>query len=358
MGTRGMVATLSSILLIPALATAAPLGRAFTYQGELSQSGAPVDGTVHLRFSLWDAPGAGDPPTGGTQIGASQVVANVAIAEGLFTALVNAGEEFGADAFDGEARWLQIEVCTDASCASTTVLGPRQALTAGPYSLGPWQTSGSDLSYGKGNVGIGTTTPVTPLHIRTNLEGIRLQGTSGSAYMGFSDDAGNLIGYVGDASANDHDTYLGSQSNNVNLYAGGFVMTAQSNGRVGIGTYSPADRLEVRGNIRLGSFGEYFAPAGAENLRILRGKISSTGGILFGSGFTASRSTTGVYFINFSPTYPSGQYPIVTASAESNGAARFAMINFPTHIACSVRIVNGSGTAVDDDFYFIAVGPR
>jgi len=356
--TKRLIAALSSILLIPALASAAPLERSFTYQGELSQSGVPVNGTVHLRFSLWDAPGTGDPPTGGTQVGASQIAANVPIADGLFTALVNAGGEFGANAFDGQARWLQIEICTDGSCTSTTVLGPRQALTAAPYSLGPWQLNGSDLSYTGGNVGIGTNAPAAPLDIRTGLVGVRLQGSSGAAYMSFADNSGTELGYVGDAGGSDNDTYLGSDANNVNLYAGGFVMTARSNGRVGIGTYTPADRLEVRGNIRLGTFGEYFAPAGPENLRILRGKITSTGAIQFGSGFTAARSTTGVYIINFNPDYPSGEFPIVTASAESNGPARFAMINFPSNISCTIRIVNGSGTAVDDDFYFIAVGPR
>ena len=107
-------------VLVPAVAVAAPLGRSFTYQGELNQSGSPITGTVHLRFSLWDAAGTGTPPTGGTQIGTSQIVNNVAVDAGLFSAEVNAGGEFGANAFGGDARWLQSEVCTDGTCASTT----------------------------------------------------------------------------------------------------------------------------------------------------------------------------------------------------------------------------------------------
>src|SRR5205085_6273262 len=122
MRTNSFLAALSSILLIAAIASATPLGRSFTYQGELRQSGTPVNGTVNLRFSLWDAPGTGTPPTGGTQIGANQTATHVLIDNGVFNAVVNTGGEFGAAAFSGEARWLQVEVCDDTTCASTTVL--------------------------------------------------------------------------------------------------------------------------------------------------------------------------------------------------------------------------------------------
>jgi hypothetical protein len=62
--TSRRVSFLLAVFLLPVhSAVAAPLGRSFTYQGQLSQSGTPVDGTVHLRFSLWDAAGTGDPPT-------------------------------------------------------------------------------------------------------------------------------------------------------------------------------------------------------------------------------------------------------------------------------------------------------
>jgi hypothetical protein len=360
---RNVVAALSLLLLVPALASAAPLDRSFTYQGELRQSGTPVDGPIHLRFSLWDAPGAGDPPTGGTQIGANQAVPNVPVASGLFSALVNSGGEFGADAFNGAARWLQIEICTDAGCTSTTVLGPRQALTAAPYALGPWQMGGTNLSYTGGNVGIGTAAPAHSLHIKGTAPAMILEDTASpsnqSGYLAFWNPTSET-GWMGYGSIGSplFSVVNARPSGDIALWTGGERLRVTSAGRVGIGTSTPAVKLEVRGDIRLGSSGEYFAPAGPENLRILRGKISSTGAILFGSGFTASRSSTGVYGISFSPAYPPGEYPILTASAESSGSARFAMVNFPTHIAVAIRIVNGSGTAVDSDFYFIAVGPR
>jgi hypothetical protein len=152
--------------LVPAVAVAVPLGSSFSYQGQLSQSDTPVDGTVHLRFSLWDAARTGDPPTGGTQIGSSQIAANVVVDDGLFSAAVNAGGEFGASAFNGEARWLQIEVCTDGTCASGTVLGARQPMTATPYAVGPWQLEGTSLNYPGGRVAIGTTAPAARLGVK------------------------------------------------------------------------------------------------------------------------------------------------------------------------------------------------
>ena len=54
---------------------AADIGTAFTYQGYLEKpAGTPVTATCAFEFSLWDAPGSGSPPTGGTQIGTTQRV--------------------------------------------------------------------------------------------------------------------------------------------------------------------------------------------------------------------------------------------------------------------------------------------
>ena len=93
--------------------------------------------------------------------------------------------------------------------------------------------------------------------------------------------------------------------------------------------------------------------------RKLPGKVSAAGAVSFGSGFTVSRTAVGVYSISFTTAFPSGQFPIVTASAESNGTvARFAMVNSPSNFSVTIRIVNGSGTAADADFYFIAAGTR
>ncbi len=117
------------------LGTQAALGTAFTYQGQLKNAGGPVNDTCDLQFSLWDAAGSGSPPTGGTQIGITQTL-SVTVTNGLFTAVLNGGNEFGANAFTGDERWLQIAVRCPAGNGAYTTLAPRQALTAAPYALG------------------------------------------------------------------------------------------------------------------------------------------------------------------------------------------------------------------------------
>lgn len=347
------------ILLLSPIASAAPLGRSFTYQGELSQSGTPVDGIVNLRFSLWDA------ASGGTQIGASQIASGIVATKGLFAAEVNAADEFGPQAFNGEARWLQIEVCSDAGCSSTTVLGARQAITGAPYALGPWQTNGTNLGYTGGSVGIGTTSPAHALHIKATGPAVILQDSAANSqqagYVAFWNSTPTETGWMGYGTPGSPDMTIANarSGGDIVLWATGEKLRVDSAGNVGVGTSTPASKLEVRGDIRLGSFGEYFTPASSENLRIVRGRLNAAGTILFGTGFTAVRASTGVYNITFSPHFPTGEWPVVTASAESNGTvARFAMLNNPSNITAVVRIVNGSGTAADADFYFIAIGPR
>ena len=176
------------VLSCSVILTGAPaVDPSFTFQGRYEVSGTPFNGQADMGFSLWDA--AED----GAQIGDTQVLANVEVTNGLFSVILNAGGEFGPDAFNGEDRWLQIEECTGGNCETSNVLTPRQMLTAVPYatnsSSSPWSgitgipdgfadgvdnsgdslwaNSENDISYSLGNVGIGTLTPEFPLTIRT-----------------------------------------------------------------------------------------------------------------------------------------------------------------------------------------------
>ncbi len=156
------------------------LGTGFTYQGQLKLSGAPVTTAVNLQFDLYDADIAG------TMLG-SQFIGGVIPNNGLFTVTLNDAGQFGANAFTGEARWLQITV-------GVTPLTPRQPITATPYALkvpgidgysldapgvGPPDAVIVDVS---GRVGIGTTTPQTKLHLfDSGTSELRIEGgTSGS----------------------------------------------------------------------------------------------------------------------------------------------------------------------------------
>jgi hypothetical protein len=129
--------------LLPAVPRAAPLGTAFTYQGELSQSGSPANGNFGMRFLLYDS------PTGSNTLGAV-ILSPVVVAGGLFTVEL----DFGVNPFTGEDRWLEVIV-------EGVVLSPRQRLSPTPYSL---QTRGIFVNQDL-DVGIGTTTPLGKLHV-------------------------------------------------------------------------------------------------------------------------------------------------------------------------------------------------
>jgi hypothetical protein len=357
-------------------------GTAFTYQGRLDDGGSPANGPHDFVFRLFDA------ASGGAQIGSTVCIDNLNVIDGVFSAELDFGQQF---ATTGQ-RHLEIEVRSDTGlpCGDGTglvVLSPRQHVTAAPmashagsaFTLAAADGSPANAVFvdNDGKVGVGTTAPAMHVHVKGTAPVMVLQDTASpsnqagyisfwnnvpteTGWLGYGTTGSPQLSLVNARTGGDLRLYTGSGGHiNFTSGSGGDInLVPGTGGDVGVGTFTPAAKLDVRGDVRLGSAGEYFAPAGPENLRILRGKVSSAGGVLFGSGFTASRSSAGVYSITFSPAFPIGQFPILTASAESSGAARFAMVNTPTHVATVIRIVNGSGTAVDADFYFIAAGPR
>jgi hypothetical protein len=166
------------LALTSAVSAQAPLGTVFTYQGQLELAGQPVNNTADFEFTLWDAESAGNP------IGAMSPVDEVTLTDGVFTVQVNGNNEFGGDAFNGEARWLEIAVRSPSGQGIFTALAPRQGLSATPYAefaTRPWVTDGADISYAAGNVGIGTNTPAHPLDVigDTKLGGRMAAGNDG-----------------------------------------------------------------------------------------------------------------------------------------------------------------------------------
>jgi len=129
-GQHAVVLALLTLFCLPQ--SAAAIGTAFTYQGQLEQSGSPGTGPCDFRFMLFDTAGSGSPPTGGNQIGNTAAVDGVQVANGLFTLRL----DFGATAFNaGNDRWLQIAVRCPAGGGSYQTLAPRQPLTPAPFAL-------------------------------------------------------------------------------------------------------------------------------------------------------------------------------------------------------------------------------
>jgi N-acetylneuraminic acid mutarotase len=131
-----------------ARAAAQPPGTTFTYQGRLSTSGVPANGTYDLRFSLWDA------ESGGNFLGNAITNASMSVAGGIFVATVDFG-----NFFDGSSRWVEIGARTNGSVAFVT-LSPRQPLTPSPYAIyaGAVNAAGIAGTIAPANIGNGTIT--------------------------------------------------------------------------------------------------------------------------------------------------------------------------------------------------------
>jgi hypothetical protein len=94
---------------------------AFTYQGQLRDYGTNANGAYTMIFRLYDA------STNGNQIGAP--ITNSPV---LFNGLFSVNLDFGAAAFNGNARWLDITVTNG---PTTETLWPRVQVLPSPYAL-------------------------------------------------------------------------------------------------------------------------------------------------------------------------------------------------------------------------------
>lgn len=116
---------LTGIFSLLAAAPSAIGQTAMTYQGLLRSAGTPADGNHNMTFSLFAGPADAVPVAG------PLVVGGVGVDEGLFTVRL----DFGASAFDGSPRWLEITV-------NGVTLAPRTEITAAPLAIragaAPW----------------------------------------------------------------------------------------------------------------------------------------------------------------------------------------------------------------------------
>ncbi len=100
-----------------------PIGTAISYQGQLRNASGPVNSVCDMTFQLFDAVNSGNAI-------ATPIAAQVTVTNGLFISAL----DFGAAAFNGEERWLEINVKCTGDPGYTTLM-PRQAVAPAPYAL-------------------------------------------------------------------------------------------------------------------------------------------------------------------------------------------------------------------------------
>ena len=130
-------------------------------------------------------------------------------------------------------------------------------------------------------------------------------------------------------------------------------LLVNADGRVGIGTEAPTAELDVRGNIRLGSNGQFSAVAGEEELRFIRGSVVATP--ISGTGWTAQQLFPGQFRVTFTTPFATGTVPTVVVTPTNVVVTNLGTV---THQQFDVRFVTISGLDAVSGFNFIVNGPR
>jgi hypothetical protein len=131
-----VIGLLGAVLFFAAALNLSAQGTAISYQGRLSDGGAPANTNYDFRFTVYSA------PTNGTPVSLALTNFAVPVSNGLFSVIL----DFGPGVFNGTANgsndWMDIGVRA-IGVTNFTGLWPRQPILPVPYAL--FATSASNL---------------------------------------------------------------------------------------------------------------------------------------------------------------------------------------------------------------------
>ena len=178
----------------------------FTFQGKLTDQTLSANGLYDLSFKLYDL--------SNVQVGSAVVRDDVQVTDGVFTVAL----DFGAAAFDGTTRTVEVSVRSGSSTGAYTTLSPKQTIASVPYAVLSKKATTAD-----------TATNAT-----------QLGGANASQFV-----------QTNDARLTDARNPLPNSSNYIQNSAGiqaGANFSVGGNGRVG-GNFSTAGNTTLRGSL-------------------------------------------------------------------------------------------------------------
>lgn len=243
MNRIGITTAMFLMLSLAGVVEGAPTDHAFTFQGFVEHDGSPYSGSANFEFRLFDE--ASDE----TQQG-STITQLLDVEDGRFSTELDFGVQHYVEA---EERFLQIAIDISGGTEFET-LDPRQRIAPTPValmSLRPWETIEDDIYFDGSRVGIGTTSPLFRLDVRSPTpRAIFGQVTSpvGATYgiYGQSDsnggtgvagiataNEGSTNGLYGQASSDNGKGVMGFATDNNGVNYGVYGQTNSSNGWAG-----------------------------------------------------------------------------------------------------------------------------
>lgn len=280
-----------------------------SYQGLLTTtSGTPLSGTFDLKFELFSADSGGSALWTETQNGVGLTSGSFSVILGTVTPLAG---------IFSQPLYVQTTVLSGPGIGSPVTFSPRSELTSSPYALradtanvalsggaSQWTTSGSDIYYNSGNVGIGTATPLSQLHVKGSSP-VRIMGDlstlAGAEYVDFFARNSQYSSELGGMRIQRSTT---SGDVNLSLFAAksghgaAEEMRVAGNGNIGIGTTTPGEKLTVAGSMEIGTAsGDYqhFRIGGGNSSGFLYGSYPKFGdGIHLGYNYYANNAGTGI----------------------------------------------------------------
>lgn len=177
------------IVLCLGLASVYAQTSAFSYQGKLTDGQIPANGTYEMQFKLFDA------ETDSSQVGQTVTNNSVTVTNGVFTVTL----DFGANAFPGDERFLEISVKKPEEQDFTT-LSPRQPVNSVPYAVRSLNAASVEASTAGNSVinainDASTNITINENRLPPNL--VRVQPSFSQSFMSNDDGRDALINLTG-----------------------------------------------------------------------------------------------------------------------------------------------------------------